>query len=130
MDVRVAPTHCRDCGAETHIVSRIVLSQGDIELECGIADFTDYPSLVTELQRSIPRELEVGALKLRHSKTLARTYMSNGCAHCDVLFGQHFEIQTRYDERSAAQFTTPAIGAWADIFQALQASEDGHLFHF
>jgi competence protein CoiA len=128
--VRTAPVDCWSCGAETTIISSIELSRGEDSAECSVSDFTDYPQLIDPIQKSLPGEIDMGPLKLRHSKTLARSYMSNGCAHCDALFGQHFEIHTRYDETQASKFVAQGSEGWDAMLDDLLTSEDGHLFHF
>jgi hypothetical protein len=128
--IRTAPTTCWSCGAETTIISSLLLTRAEDEAECAVADFTEYPALIDEVNRAISDPNDVGEVKPRLSKTLARAYMSNGCYHCDALFGQHFEIQTRYDERDAARLIVPVSGQWAEIFRRLLAADDGHLFHF
>lgn len=128
--IRTAPTTCWSCGAETTIVSSLHLTGANDEAQCAVADFTEYPTLIDEVNRAISGLKEVGEIKPRLSKTLARAYMSNGCSHCDALFGQHFEVMTRYDERDAARLIVPASGGWAEVFRRLLAADDGHLFHF
>lgn len=128
--IRTAPTTCWSCGAETTIVSSLLLTRAKDDAECAVADFSEYPALIDVVNRAVSDQKDVGAVKLRFSKTLAQAYMSNGCFHCDALFGQHFEILTRYDEREAARLVVPISGEWAEVFQRLLAAEDGHLFHF
>lgn len=127
--IRTAPTDCWSCGAETNIVSSIELSRGDANAECSVADFTDYPQLVRSIEESLKGKVDIGSLKARYSGTLAHSYMSNGCAHCDALFGQHFEIHTRYDEKVASEFVAAGTDGWSLMLDELLASEDGHLFH-
>lgn len=128
--IRTAPASCWSCEVETRIVSSLHLSCGDEVADCSIADFTDYPALIDDLDAAIIDEKDLGKIKSRFSQTLARAYMSNGCAHCDALFGQHFEIHARYVEQDSARLVMPMAGDWATIFRSLLAAEDGHLFHF
>lgn len=128
--IRTAPASCWSCGADTRIVSSLLLTCAHEIAECSVADFTDYPALIGELDEAVAEVQDLGKIKARFSKTLARDYMSNGCAHCDALFGQHFEIQTRYAEQDADQLIVPVSGDWAALFRSLLAAEDGLLFHF
>jgi hypothetical protein len=41
------------------------------------------------LSDEILAKKNVGKLKLRFSKTVNKSYVSNGCRHCDVIFGNH-----------------------------------------
>jgi len=127
--IRTAPASCWSCGADTRIVSSLHLSCGGEAAECSIADLTDYPALIRDLDGAMPDLANMGKIKPRSSKTLARAYMSNGCVHCDALFGQHFEIHTRYAEQDSARLIVPDAAGWATLFRSLLASEDGHLFH-
>ncbi len=126
--VRAASVDCWSCGAESNIVSSIELRRGDVAIECSISDFTEYQHLVLQIAQSLAGKVEVGAIKSRFSKTLARSYMSNGCAHCDALFGQHFEIHTRHGEALASEMRVDDAEPWIAMMEALRASDDGHLF--
>lgn len=125
--VRVAPVDCWSCGAEFKIVPSIELVRNGSSLECCVSDFTDYPELIREVQANLPRDAEVGQLKSRYSQTRGRSYISNGCYHCDALFGQHYEIHARYAEEDAASFEGAARDKWQAVVEAIEASEDGHL---
>ncbi|RHW18245.1 hypothetical protein D1610_07150 [Sphingomonas gilva] len=128
--VRTAPVVCWSCGAETSIVSSIELSRNDTSAVCAVSDFTAYPQLIRPIEASLRSRIDIGALKSRYSGTLARSYVSNGCAHCDALFGQHFEIHARYDEQLASRFTAAGVEGWDAMLKDLLASEDGHLLTF
>ena len=130
IQIRIAPADCWSCGAETTIVPSIKLSLGTASVECAVADFTAFPALIDRIKQHIGSVQNVGEIKMRFSKTLERSYMSNGCAHCDALFGQHFELHTRYSERNIAELSQAADKNWRTMMRDLQSSEDGHLFRF
>ena len=109
------------------MIASIGLSTGDTDIDCSVTDFSDYSHLIDEIMHHLPLEIQLGTLKPRFSRALNRFYMSNGCAHCDALFGAHYEIHSRYDEYVASEFTGEADGEWNRIFDALLASKDGHL---
>jgi len=125
--VRVAPVDCWSCGAEFKIVPSIELVRNGSKLDCCVSDFTDYPELISEVQANLPRDADVGQLKSRCSQMWARSYTSNGCYHCDALYGQHYEIHARHVEKDAASFEGAARDKWQAMVEALEASEDGHL---
>lgn len=127
IQVRVAPLDCYACGAETKMIASIGLSSGDTNIDCSITDFGDYPELAEQVAENLQGKADIGAVKPRFSRMMGRSYMSNGCAHCDALFGEHYEIHSRYDEYVAAEFTGANNSEWQKIFDALLAAEDGHL---
>lgn len=127
--VMVAPADCWDCGCEMRIVSMVEICSGGTCVQCSISDFTAHPDLLEVIEQNLTGDAGVGALKSRYSRTLERPYASNGCVHCDALFGQHFEVQTRYAEVLAAEFAAPTSLSWGRMFRELKQSEDGHLFH-
>lgn len=129
VNIRIAPIDCWSCGAESHIVSSMLLMQSSKSAECSIADFTDYPGLVPVIETWLSESgTQTGKLKSRLSGTRGRAYMSNGCIHCDALFGQHYELHSRYEERLACDFVSDPSENWGAMLDALLASEDGHLF--
>jgi competence protein CoiA len=127
VSVRVALVDCWSCGAEYRIVPSIAVASGHAFVECSVADFSAFPRLITAVQDSLPIGLEVGAIKRRYSCTLERSYVSNGCFHCDALHGRSYEIHARYDEELAAEFIGEPAAPWLAMVAALEASEDGHL---
>ena len=121
--IRVTTLACYACGAETKMIVSIGLSSGDTNLGCSV---TDYPELAELMAKSLRSKAEIGAIKPRFSRTMGLSYMSNGCAHCDALFGQHYEVHSRYGEYVAAEFTGTDSCEWRQIFNALLTSDDGH----
>ncbi|ATI79841.1 hypothetical protein [Sphingobium yanoikuyae] len=127
INIFVAPSQCWSCGAETSIVTNLMIDRAGERTEFCVGDLTDYRELAGEIATQIPPELGVGAIKMRPSATMGRAYMSNGCAHCDAIFGMHYEIHARYNERHALTISSASATAWMDLVEALIASEDGHL---
>jgi competence protein CoiA len=116
--LRTAPAICWSCGCETKILSSVTFSQGCLSVDCFAADFTDWPDLVDKLVASLPLSHGVGAIKPRRSATAGRTYMSNGCRHCDAIFGHHFELHTRYDEKVVGEIQFTASERWRAFLAA------------
>lgn len=129
VSVRTAPVDCWSCHAKSRIISSIELSARDRKAECSIADFTAYPALVDRIREQLAAAgANTGVLKSRYSKTRDQAYMSNGCEHCDALFGSHFEMHARYDEELACAFEGDPGDDWSNMLDALIASPDGGLF--
>lgn len=125
--LRTALVDCWSCGCETEIVGSVSLENGEQNLECSVAAFTDYLDLLAILQEEALKRASVGDLKPRYSATMGQEYASNGCAHCDALFGQHYEIHARYNEKDAVSMMIPANERWRRFMSDLEQSEDGHL---
>jgi hypothetical protein len=119
ISVRAAPMHCWDCGAETNIVTLVEIAHGDSRQECNISGFDGYDDLLEITRSHLLAHLSLGELKLRFSKTMNQTYMSNGCSHCGALVGQHYEIHSRYDERTACAFSVAASDRWKRFLEQL-----------
>lgn len=124
--VRAAPIDCWSCGAEGELISSLLLSRGADSVECSISDLTGHPRLGAEIMESIASKAVIGALKPRFSGTLQRAYMSNGCVHCDALFGQSYETHTRYEERDVAAFEPDPAGMWNDVLDVMLAAHGGN----
>lgn len=76
--IRTAPTTCWSCGAETTIISSLLLTGSKDDAECAVADFSEYSALIDAVNRAVSDQKDVGVLKPRFSQTLAQAYMSNG----------------------------------------------------
>lgn len=128
LSIRVAPTECWDCGCVIGIVTALRLERAGNSIDCSIADLTRFPELVSEIESSIPADADVGPLKPRFSGTRNDTYMSNGCKHCGAIFGNFYEFGIRYQELEVALLSPAKDARWGALFDALEASEGGHLF--
>lgn len=117
--LRAAPVDCWSCGCETLIISSVTLDRGTAGFDCSVADFTDWPDLIERLVGSLPPSHGIGVIKPRVSKTAGHAYMSNGCRHCDAIFGQHYEVHTRYDENVVAEVELAELERW-ELFLAAQ----------
>lgn len=82
--------------------------------------------LIDEVNSHLSHELNIGPLKQRLSKTAGPSYVSNRCAHCDALFGRHYEIHTRYDERLILHFVA-STSDWSEMLAKLLSSDDGSI---
>jgi len=103
---------CWKCKQSTTILLRIVFELGKKfpgcdELMVSIYEFEKHQEILKSL---IPRDLYtkhgVGIIKKRFSKTVGHEYISNGCARCDAIQGQHFEHELGHD--AAAIMSTEA----------------------
>jgi hypothetical protein len=90
--------NCWRCNAETRIITAIKVAFGPNECRLSVFDLDKFPDVFEEIRSHLPRDLGVGAIRPRFSKTLERSYLSNGCVHCDVLIGAHYEFNALYKE--------------------------------
>lgn len=49
-----------------------------------------YEAVKQFLQTEVGKNLKIGQLKQRYSKTIHESYLSHGCFYCDSLFGDWF----------------------------------------
>jgi hypothetical protein len=94
------------CDMTTRIITRITVAVGTDEYVFHVPELGEYPEVFDSIRKNLPGYL-TRLIKFRYSKTQERSYMSNGCARCDRLFGEFFEHDAYYnDERT---FTFPMI---------------------
>jgi competence protein CoiA len=106
-NVMAAKTSCWKCGGETRTVLGVELQTekmfpgfGNVRVDIGAIDAHEEPGLQwvqTFLPAGLLRQWGVGEIKMRVSKTEGRSYLSNGCVHCDALYGRHFYPELWYD---------------------------------
>ena len=89
IEIIFVPWNCWRCHKET-----IVFHAGGLNPDASsmleITSLVYWPDVLHEVNEarrefSLPR---MGVIKPRFSKTLGRTYVSQGCLHCDALVGE------------------------------------------
>lgn len=109
--VKAGLTYCYSCGAETKFISQICIAVGPQEFDVSLYYLTDHLSVFSDIKGRVAGGLDIGEIRLRYSKTLNRSYLSNGCRHCDALFGDFFAIEP-HGEETIAKFNIQLTAAW------------------
>lgn len=107
-----APDSCWSCGAQTLVVTRIEITYGPNAPYFTLSDFGKHRELVPVLLDNLPALPDFGAIKYRPSKTMGGTYLSNGCAHCGVLYGDTFAFRHNIVATALHRFTIRITPAW------------------
>ena len=82
------PTACWKCGRST--VALVAMSPMGARQEDELFQ-TDEPAALAFAAAHLPVGVSrVGEIKERTSRTAGKTYLSNGCFHCDALLGNFF----------------------------------------
>lgn len=115
--VRAAVTNCWHprCRAETVIVTGIDVTFGPYTEEFSLSRFSKEPELFGSIASHIPRNLGIGAIKHRFSKTMGESYLSNGCIRCDRLFGALVPDFDSYDEQVICTIPVRATPQWRKL---------------
>lgn len=118
VQVSTAGLDCWRCGKETQAIMNLSF---DLEkLWPGFGDGSiqiyDFEDCSDWLAAALPAELlathSVGAVKHRSSKTMGRSYLSNGCVHCDAILGKFYDHEVWHEAQP--RFTIDAMidDAW------------------
>jgi competence protein CoiA len=81
-----------------------------------VAELGDYPGLFDTIRPHLPNSIGIGAIKYRFSKTQERSYLSNGCAHCDRLLGEFYEHDAWED--ATTEFSMRLSDQWRAAVEA------------
>ena len=120
VSIRAGYTECwhRACGARTRIITGIDVAFGPNECKFSISEIGEHPELLGIVRSRLPEDLGIGTIKRRFSKTQERSYVSNGCVRCDRLFGEHFEIDARFDEDTICVFPIRISQQWQHAIES------------
>ena len=114
---------CWKCGVVTRIITFIEVLVGPHRFQLTVSNLND-PDLLASCQDRIPKGSDIGVIKPRYSRTLERSYMSNGCHDCDALIGEHFEHDALYDEATTlAEFQITISEHWV---KAIESADQFH----
>jgi competence protein CoiA len=103
---------CWSCHRQSRVITRITLEYGPYSWGFMVPDLTDHREVFDIVRARLPTEFKGTAIKDRYSRMQERSYLSNGCGHCDALFGEFFEIDYRDGETKVGDFVTSADAPW------------------
>ena len=115
VSVQVAPISCWSCDDQTQIITGVDVDVGPDTYRLTVPTLGAHPEhleLFKIVRHHIPDGLGLGDIKRRYSRTQQRSYLSNGCVHCDALSGETFEIDAWYDEKPVCEFTVRVDELW------------------
>jgi competence protein CoiA len=112
VSVRAGSLSCWSCGADTRIVTGIDVAFGPNELGFTIPEIGNQAEPLDSILSRLPGDLEIGRIKPRFSKTQGRTYVSNGCFHCDALIGEFYEHDAWDEQQTLAAFSIRINKPW------------------
>lgn len=115
VSVQAGSAPCWSCGALTRIITDLTVTLGPHEYSFSVSDMDDAFALFDPIYQSLPTDLGIGAVKRRYSRTLGRSYLSNGCVHCDALFGQFHESEAFNDRETILVTALPLDEGWQEM---------------
>lgn len=110
VSLRTGEMSCWSCGADTPIVTGVDVSIGPHLWPFSVSDLDTQPGLFAEIQARFD-DPSVHAIKHRFSRTQDRSYLSNGCIHCDALIGAFYEHEA-WGERTLNAFNCVIDEQW------------------
>lgn len=117
VSIYVASIECWRCKRTTDIIFEICIGSnyGDNRYELRVEDFEEHEDLLQDILRRVPKDLALGDVKQRYSRTAKHAYLSNGCSHCDALFGKFYAYGYVYDAKRVRTFNTQIGGELREI---------------
>ncbi|MCY4130159.1 MAG: competence protein CoiA family protein [Gammaproteobacteria bacterium] len=117
LSIYVASIKCWRCRRATDIIYEICIGSnyGDYRYDLRVDDFEEHEDLLQDILTRLPEDLAIGEIKLRYSRTADAAYLSNGCFHCDALFGSFYEYRYVYDAKRVRTFNTKIDGEMREI---------------
>ena len=88
--INLAQEACWRCSTPTNVITAITLHHlryGQVGYQMVAHTPAAYELLRAHLTPHHHQQLRLGSLKQRHSRTVGRAYLSQGCYHCDALMG-------------------------------------------
>jgi hypothetical protein len=100
------------CRAKTRILTGINVAFGPEDCRFTVSEIGKHPKLLRAVLSHLPRNLNIGEVKRRFSKTQGRAYVSNGCVGCDRLQGEFFEHDVCDVEEQLCRFPITLSEQW------------------
>ena len=116
--IRAGFLSCWSCGADTRIVTGIDVAFGPNELSFTIPETGEHTGLLESVLSRLPGGLEIGGIRPRFSKTQGRSYVSNGCFHCDALIGEFYEHHAWDEQQTVVAFSIRVCEQWQKAIES------------
>jgi hypothetical protein len=106
------------CNYKTQIITsvKIVADRGTFDF--GLPDLTDHPQVLAEIIQRLPSSFERRVVQKRYSQTQRRSYVSNGCAKCNRLFGEFMLAHDPNEVSRIAAFPIRVDAPWLRLLEA------------
>lgn len=114
---------CWRCKKMTGIVTGLTFAAGRIlpgcpDIHASIYDLSEElpdgdSEVMAILSPDLLRRHGLGVVKPRRSKAVGRSYLSNGCVHCDSLQGRFFEHHYDFEATKAFETVAEFKAEWA-----------------
>jgi Competence protein CoiA-like family len=125
VSVRAGHLTCWSCGSETRIITGVDLALATYEYQFSVFELDQYPDLLDTVRSRLPNNLCLGVIKRRFSRKRNRSYLSNGCAHCDALIGASCERDAWDDQESVCEFPIRVNERWRQAIEGNDCYVDG-----
>jgi hypothetical protein len=112
------------CQAKTRILSGIKIAFGPNNHRLSVSDVGEHSEPLCTLLKHIPRNLNIGEIKPRFSKTVGRAYVSNVCVRCDRLMGAFFEHDVLHVEEPLCHFAITLSEQWRQAILSRDGLDD------
>jgi hypothetical protein len=117
VSIRVGRLTCWSCGCPTRIITGVDVAFGPNKYEFSVPDLGAYRDLFEIVQARLRGDLGLGVIKPRFSRTQERSYLSNGCAHCDCLIGEFYEHDAWEGQEIACVFPIRLSPRWQEAIE-------------
>ncbi len=118
ISISVGELDCWSCHAKARIVTGVDLSFGPHTHRFTIPELGKHPDLYANVRSALPTEDIFGPIRPRWSGTQRSAYLSNGCARCDALVGEHYEHGAWPDQEEVASVPTTINDQWRRAIEA------------
>jgi hypothetical protein len=118
VSIRAGSLWCWSCGAETTIITFVEVKFGPNEFGFTIPELGKHAVPLHSVLSRLPGDVEIGSIKPRFSNTQRRSYLSNGCFHCDALIGEFYEHDAWDEQETVFAFPIRISKPWLKVIES------------
>jgi competence protein CoiA len=100
------------CRGKTQIITSIEIATDQGAFDFSLPDLTHHPHLLVEILQRLPSSFDRKVIQERYSHTQRRSYVSNGCAKCNRLFGEFMVAHEPSEIDQIATFPARLDSRW------------------